>query len=224
MTATVRRRLGESFAAFGDVFANPSIRRLQFSWIASIIGGTAYVVALLVYAYDRDGAYAVGVIGVIRWLAAGLFAPAAGVLADRFPRVRVMVLSDVVRAVLMGVMGAIALTDGPALGVYGLSILVSLSSSTSAPAATRGASGMNATNSADTTNTPDITRKEVPTLVAASRRPPIAGPTNQPALSIVLPVTFAAVSSRGVRASDGSNAASAGRKAVELTDTRMERP
>jgi len=131
---TVRRRLGESLAAFRDVFANPAIRRLQFAWIGSILGGTAYVVALLVYAYDQDGAYAVGVIGVIRWLAAGLFAPAAGVLADRFPRVRVMVLSDVVRAVLMAVMGAIALADGPALGVYGLSILVSLSSTAFRPA------------------------------------------------------------------------------------------
>jgi len=131
---TVRRRLGESLAAFRDVFANPAIRRLQLAWIGSMVGGTAYVVALLVYAYDQNGAYAVGVIGVVRWLAAGLLAPVAGVLADRFPRVRVMVLSDLVRAVLTALMGVIVLTDGPALAVYALSILVSASSTAFRPA------------------------------------------------------------------------------------------
>ena len=99
-----------------------------------MVGGTAYVVALLVYAYDQNGAYAVGVIGVVRWLAAGLLAPVAGVLADRFPRVRVMVLSDLVRAVLTALMGVIVLTDGPALAVYALSILVSASSTAFRPA------------------------------------------------------------------------------------------
>jgi hypothetical protein len=44
--------------------------------------------------------------------------------------------------------------------------------------------------------------------------PPIAGPANMPTLSIVLATTFAAVNSTGVRASFGSSAACAGRKAM----------
>ena len=51
----------------------------------------------------------------------------------------------------------------------------------------------------------------------ASRRAPSAGPTNEPTLSIVLEETFAAVSSSGDRAIDGSSAASAGRNTVPAT-------
>ena len=56
-------------------------------------------------------------------------------------------------------------------------------------------------------------------FVAASRMPPSAGPTKVPMLSTVEDVTFAALSSSGVRASDGSSAAWAGRNAVPITLT-----
>ena len=54
-------------------------------------------------------------------------------------------------------------------------------------------------------------------LVAASSSPPSAGPTNVPALSIVLELAFAAVSCCGVRARSGSRAAWAGAKGVAAT-------
>ena len=41
--------------------------------------------------------------------------------------------------------------------------------------------------------------KTTQTLETVSRRPPRAGPTQKPRLSIVLELTFAAVSSSGVR-------------------------
>ena len=52
----------------------------------------------------------------------------------------------------------------------------------------------------------------------ARNTPPIAGPANMPTLEIVLSARFDAVSSSGVVASVGSNAASAGLNAVEITD------
>ena len=65
-----------------------------------------------------------------------------------------------------------------------------------------------------------MTRNTSPGPLAASNSPPSAGPPKMPTLSIVLAATFAAVSSSGVRASDGMRAASAGRKAVAATPTR----
>jgi len=130
----LRRSIGESFAAFGDVFANPDIRRLQLAWVCSILAGTAYVVALMVFAFQENGAYAVGILGLVRWLASGLFASVGGIIADRFPRVRVMVLSDLIRAGLTVAMAAVVYFDGPTLVVYGLAILVSLSSTAFRPA------------------------------------------------------------------------------------------
>ena len=63
-------------------------------------------------------------------------------------------------------------------------------------------------------NVPAVTKNTTPASLAASNRPPSAGPTKLPRLSIVLRATFAAVSSSGVRASSGSAADSAGRNAV----------
>ncbi len=55
--------------------------------------------------------------------------------------------------------------------------------------------------SADQTNVPAVTAKTTQVLETASRTPPIAGPAQKPRLSRVLELTFAAVSSSGVRAS-----------------------
>ena len=72
-----------------------------------------------------------------------------------------------------------------------------------------GAAGawIRSTKKADQTKRPAITMKTTPVEAAASRSPPSAGPRNVPTLSIVLDTAFAAVSSSGVLASDGVNAA-----------------
>ena len=71
------------------------------------------------------------------------------------------------------------------------------------------------TMSAPQTNVPAVTRKTTPALVAARRPAPIAGPAKLPTLSIVLRVTFAAVSSSGLRASSGRIDDSAGGRSSE---------
>ena len=88
------------------VFANRSLRRLQLANAGSIVGGWAYVVALAVFAYGEDGAYAVGLLATARWLCGGLAAPLAGVVGDRYPRVRVMIASDLVRAATLATSSA----------------------------------------------------------------------------------------------------------------------
>jgi MFS family permease len=110
----------ESVRALADVFANPALRRLQLAWIGSMLGGWAYTVAVAVYAYDRGGAAAVGLVGLIRGVPAAALSPWTSILGDRFPRRTVMLSSDLLRAALMGSMAATALLGGPAAVVYAL--------------------------------------------------------------------------------------------------------
>ncbi len=127
MTAQLWGAIRESTRSFGAVFANPALRRLQLANAGAIIGGWAYMVALAVYVYREDGAFAVGLLATVRWVCGGLAAPVAGVIGDRFPRIRVMAVSDLVRASLLVAMSVTVLTDGPPPAVYGLAILATLS-------------------------------------------------------------------------------------------------
>jgi MFS family permease len=123
----VAKRLREAGEAFRAVFANPNLRRLELGWAGSVIGQWAYAVALVVYAFGQGGASAVALTWVVRMIPSALLAPFAGLLADRFPRARVMVASDVVRAALLAAGAACIWTDAPAGVVYALAAAVSVS-------------------------------------------------------------------------------------------------
>ena len=127
------KRLAESAAAIRQVATNPGLRRLELAWAGSMIGTWSYGIALLVYAYGAGGARAVGLVGFARWTAAALAAPFTGVLGDRFPRARVMIASDLVRAAALGVGAAAAFADLP-LVVYLVSGVVAVTSTAFRPA------------------------------------------------------------------------------------------
>ena len=90
--------------------------------------------ALAVYAFDRDGAVAVGVLALVRTVCAGFAAPFLGTLGDRHPRVRVMVASDLVRVVGVTTMAGIVFGGGPALIVYALAMIGSVAGTAFRPA------------------------------------------------------------------------------------------
>ena len=130
----LRRQLVDSLRAFASLYRNPRLRRLQLAWIGSSVGTWGYVVALMVYAYKQGGPGAVGLVGLIRWFPAAVAAPFGGMIGDRFPRLRVMVVSDVVRAAALGAAAAAIVIDAPATIVYLLAILVTLVSQAFQPA------------------------------------------------------------------------------------------
>src|SRR3954471_17400631 len=89
----------------------PSLRgnrdffRLFAAQLTSLLGSGVTSVALAAFAYELAGSNATIVIGTaltLRILAFVLFAPAAGILADRVDRRRLLVGADVLRVVLMG--------------------------------------------------------------------------------------------------------------------------
>jgi MFS family permease len=100
------------------VFHNRALRQLQLAWAGSIIGTWAYAVALVVFAYSHGGASAVGLIALIRWLPAAIVSPFTAILGDRYPRVPVMLASDLLRAVGLATMAVCVLTDAPIGVVY----------------------------------------------------------------------------------------------------------
>jgi MFS family permease len=124
----------DSFRALRDVFRNPNLRRLELAWVGSVAGDWSSAVALGVFAYQSGGAPAVGLVGAIRFLPAAVAAPFAAILGDRYRRERVMVASDVVRALAMGSAAFVIFADGPAGIVYGLAGLVSVVSTAFQPA------------------------------------------------------------------------------------------
>jgi MFS family permease len=131
---SLRRRLGESLRAFAAVIRNEDLRRLELAWSGSIIGQWGYEVALAVFAYRAGGAGAVGLVGLVRLLPAAFVAPFAALLGDRFPRKRVMVAADLVRACAMGGAAAAVFSGAPAAVVYALAVVTALTSTAFQPA------------------------------------------------------------------------------------------
>jgi MFS family permease len=134
MTGALRGQLAESISAFRDVFRNADLRRLELAWAGSVAGEWSYVVALAVFAYQAGGATAVGLVGVIRFLPSAVAAPFTALLGDRYPRERVMLGADLVRAFTLAVAAAAVFADAPAGAIYGLAGFVSLVSTAFQPA------------------------------------------------------------------------------------------
>jgi predicted MFS family arabinose efflux permease len=119
----VGRRLAESWSALRGVFRNRNLRRLQLAYAGSVSGQYAFTIAIAVYAYDRGGAAAVGVMALVRTIPAAVLAPFVSAAGDRFRQERVMLVADVVRAALVAGIAAIVFSDGPIALVFVLSAI-----------------------------------------------------------------------------------------------------
>jgi MFS family permease len=86
---------------FGAVARNPNLRRLELAYGAAVTSEWAFLVALGVFAYERGGATAVGVLGLVRMLPAALATPFTAAFADRYERERALVVVTVLSAVML---------------------------------------------------------------------------------------------------------------------------
>ncbi len=128
----VQRAL-ERLSTLADVFRNPQLRRLELSWAGFYLGEWTYFVALSVYAFDVGGAAAVGALGLVRMVPAAIALPFGGMLADRYPRQRVLLGIYVARALLLVAMaGALAAESSRAL-VFALAGLAAVVGAPGAP-------------------------------------------------------------------------------------------
>jgi MFS family permease len=130
----LRAQLSESVRAVREVFANRDLRRLELAWAGSELGDWATTIAVAVYAYDVGGAAAVGLLGLVRLLPAAFGAPFTSVLADRFPRQRVMLVADLLRSAALALAAVGAFVDLPAAVIFGAVSFVALVATAFRPA------------------------------------------------------------------------------------------
>lgn len=103
------------------------LRLLLGGLVVSATGSWAYNVALLAFVFERTHSLGwVGAAGLGRFVPALVFSSYGGVVAERFERVRVMVVSDVACLLTQGGMAAVALVDGPVQAVIALAALTSV--------------------------------------------------------------------------------------------------
>jgi MFS family permease len=118
--------LHDMSASIRSVFRNPGLRRVELALTGSMIGDWAFATAVTVWAYGVGGVTAVGVWTAIRLSLMALTAPVASMLADRFPRKRVMVMADLARGALVATAGLCLVVDTPAAPIFVLATLAGL--------------------------------------------------------------------------------------------------
>ena len=112
--------------ALRAVLGNPNLRRVQLAFLGSAVGDWAYATAIVVWAYDAGGARAVGTWLGIRFVLGALTAPIGAVYADRWPRRRLMMLTDALRAALVTAAAVLVALDIASLMVFVLATSASL--------------------------------------------------------------------------------------------------
>jgi predicted MFS family arabinose efflux permease len=117
-----------------SVWANAPLRRLQIATAATSLGKWAFAVTLSVYAYRKGGAAAVGLVALIQAIPAACAAPFFGVAGDRYPRQRVLLVTNALRALLLAAVAVAVVHDTSIAVVFGLAALFSTTSTASQPA------------------------------------------------------------------------------------------
>jgi MFS family permease len=119
-------RTGDRLATLADVFRNPELRRLEIAWAGYYTGEWTHFVALSLFAYGAGGATAVGLLGLVRLVPAALALPIGGVLADRYPRQRVLLVINLARASSLAMIAVALALDGSTAVIFGLAAIAAV--------------------------------------------------------------------------------------------------
>jgi MFS family permease len=107
------------------------LRLLIASFLVDQLGSWSFVVVISVYIFDRTHSTQwLAAAGVCRWAPGLLLASYGGVIADRYERVTVLIVSSLASAVIMTGMAVVVVADGP-VGI--LLVFLALSGAVLAP-------------------------------------------------------------------------------------------
>jgi MFS family permease len=131
---SARRRVAGSLAAIAQVARHRELRSAQLSFFGAWAAEWAFSVGLVVYAYQQGGQVAVGVVTLLRMVPAGIVAPFATPLADRWRREVVLVWVCLVRAAATAVAAVLVGADSGVAGVYAVAVVSTVAATLYRPA------------------------------------------------------------------------------------------
>jgi MFS family permease len=121
--------------AYRRVLANRALSRLLLGEFISSIGDWLYLVALLIIVYQRtQDAVLLGVIGAARILPYLFLSVPAGIVADRFDRRMVLLITDLARGLVMIALAVLVWTDAAIELIIAMTIIATCFSSFFSPA------------------------------------------------------------------------------------------
>lgn len=116
--------------AYRSLLSNGPLVRLLGGEFVSSIGDWLYLVALLIVVYRTSAnPLLLGLVGAARVLPYVLLSVPAGIVADRFDRRLVLLITDVARGVIMLGLAALVAVEGPLWAIVALAILATCFSS-----------------------------------------------------------------------------------------------
>ncbi len=124
------------FTTYVDLFRrNTALARLLIGEFVSGIGDWLYLVAVLVVVYaDSNSTVLLGIVGAARILPYVLLSVPAGIVADRYDRRKVLLVTDIARGVIMLALAAAVVVEAPTIVIVALSILAACFSTFFGPA------------------------------------------------------------------------------------------
>jgi MFS family permease len=124
-----------ALAAYRGLLSNRPLTKLLGGEFVSAIGDWLYIVALLVVIYGETGDPVVlGLFGAARVVPYVVLSIPAGVIADRFDRRMILLITDLARGAAMLAMALVVALDGPIWALVLLSVLAACGSTFFYPA------------------------------------------------------------------------------------------
>ena len=123
---SVTGHFARTFRVVRQVVRHPVLRRVALAFLVFNAVESGAWIAVLLYAYEATGPASVGLVAVAQLLPAGMFAPVAATLGDRYRRVRVLFAGYLLLGLTLALTAAAMLEDAPPLLVYALAITASL--------------------------------------------------------------------------------------------------
>jgi predicted MFS family arabinose efflux permease len=123
-------------ARYRDALRHRDLRLLVVSFLVDQLGSWSFVVVISVYIFDRTHSTQwLAAAGICRWAPGLLLASYGGVIADRYERVHLLIVSSLASAALMTGMALVVALDGPVSLILAFLVLSAVALAPYRPAA-----------------------------------------------------------------------------------------
>ena len=125
--------LGPPLRALRAVLRNRGVTRMQLAFLLFNVAEPAMWVAILVYAFEGGGTREVGLVSIVLLVPAGVLAPVAAALGDRFRRERMVRFGYLAQAVTTAATAVALFADAAAVLVYVIATVAAVTYTTGRP-------------------------------------------------------------------------------------------